>query len=98
MDRLLRATLTVYALATFAHHAHNAHFLDQYPGMPAWLSPAGVGGSIVLRTGHYLVAPVSAQSAGMNATIRMEVAAGSLLLIILAWTAFSSRSARPSRS
>ena len=24
------------------HHVHNAEFLDEYPNMPAWLTPAGV--------------------------------------------------------
>ena len=127
MDRLLRAALTLCVAAMLAHHAHNAHFLGQYPGMPAWLSPAGVylawllattaglAGYFLLRAGHraigfgalfayavygldalvhYLVAPVSAHSTGMNVTIWMEAAAASLLLITLAWTAFSSHSAR----
>src|SRR5262245_49966981 len=40
-DLLLPCVLGL-AAATLVHHAHNAEFLDQYPNMPAWLSPAGV--------------------------------------------------------
>lgn len=38
----LPAFLLIYAAASFLHHAHNAEFLHEYPGLPAWLSPAGV--------------------------------------------------------
>jgi hypothetical protein len=38
----LSIALIVAAAASLLHHAHNAEFLDQYPNMPAWLSPAGV--------------------------------------------------------
>lgn len=38
----LSIALIVAAAASFLHHAHNAEFLDQYPNMPAWLSPGGV--------------------------------------------------------
>jgi hypothetical protein len=31
-----------YAAASLLHHVHNAAFLGDYPGMPAWLTPAGV--------------------------------------------------------
>ena len=41
MDARLLALLACVA-ATLLHHVHNAEFLDQYPGMPAWLSPMGV--------------------------------------------------------
>jgi len=34
--------LLVYAAASLLHHAHNAAFLNDYPNMPAWLTPAGV--------------------------------------------------------
>ena len=34
----LPALVLAYAAASFAHHAHNAAFLDEYPNMPAWLS------------------------------------------------------------
>ncbi|HEV3009911.1 MAG TPA: hypothetical protein VGX52_12825 [Burkholderiales bacterium] len=40
-DALLLALLACVA-ATLLHHVHNAEFLDQYPNMPAWLSPMGV--------------------------------------------------------
>jgi hypothetical protein len=40
-DRLLMFLLA-YAGASLSHHVHNAEFLDQYPNMPAWLSPMGV--------------------------------------------------------
>jgi hypothetical protein len=38
---LLLALLACVA-ATLLHHVHNAEFLDQYPNMPAGLSPTGV--------------------------------------------------------
>jgi hypothetical protein len=38
----LPVALTAYAVAGLVHHAHNAEFLADYPGMPAWLSHAGV--------------------------------------------------------
>ena len=38
----LLALLLAYGAASLFHHVHNAKFLDQYPNMPAWLSPAGV--------------------------------------------------------
>ena len=112
-----------YALACLVHHAHNAHFLDTYPNMPAWLTPAGVylawllatlvgaAGYVLVRSGyralgmtalvaygvygidalvHYLVAPLSAHSVAMNATIWLEAG----MALVLLWTAFSSRSAR----
>jgi hypothetical protein len=41
MDGLLLALLA-YAAASLFHHVHNAEFLDQYPNMPAWLSPVQV--------------------------------------------------------
>jgi hypothetical protein len=34
--------LVAYCAASFLHFSHNASFLDSYPNMPAWLSPAGV--------------------------------------------------------
>ena len=39
---MLLASLVAYAAASLLHHAHNAEFLADYPGMPAWLSRAGV--------------------------------------------------------
>ena len=38
----LLAALLAYAAASLAHHVHNAEFLADYPGMPAWLSRTGV--------------------------------------------------------
>lgn len=34
--------LLAYGIASLLHHVHNATFLDEYPNMPAWLTPAGV--------------------------------------------------------
>jgi hypothetical protein len=48
-DGLLIALLAS-ALANLLHHAHNAEFLDQYPNMPAWLSPMGVYAAWALAT------------------------------------------------
>ena len=123
----LALAVVACAAATLIHHAHNAHFLGDYPNLPAWLSPAwvylawllatglGITGYLLLRrryraTGfaalflyglygldglvHYLFAPPSAHTFAMNATIWAEAATASLLLGMLAWTAFSSRSAR----
>jgi hypothetical protein len=42
MSRALPVALIAYAAASLLHHAHNAEYLAGYPGMPAWLSPAGV--------------------------------------------------------
>ena len=62
----LPALLLAYAAASLFHHVHNAEYLDAYPGMPGWLSPArvyaawlgvtalGVSGYFVLRAGHAL--------------------------------------------
>jgi hypothetical protein len=41
VDALLAFLLT-YGMASLLHHVHNATFLDEYPNMPAWLTPAGV--------------------------------------------------------
>jgi len=58
------ALLVACAVATLLHHAHNAEFLDQYPNLPAWLSPMrvyaawlaatviGFGGYLLLRRGY----------------------------------------------
>jgi hypothetical protein len=35
---LLVAVLS-YAAASLLHHVHNAAFLDEYPHMPAWITP-----------------------------------------------------------
>jgi hypothetical protein len=119
--------LVACAAVTLVHHAHNAHFLGEYPNLPAGLSPAriylawllatalGVAGYALLRARyrmagfaallmyamygldglvHYFFAPPSAHTFAMNATIWAEAAAATLLVGMLAWTAFSSRSAR----
>lgn len=66
MPRVLLACLLACAAASLFHHVHNAAFLDQYPNMPAWLSPmwvyvAWVGttaigflGYVLLRRGYRL--------------------------------------------
>ena len=41
-SNVLLISLLAYAAASFFHHVHNAEFLDEYPNMPAWLTPAGV--------------------------------------------------------
>lgn len=40
--RPLLVLVLAYAAASLFHHAHNAAFLNDYPNMPAWLTPAGV--------------------------------------------------------
>ena len=42
--------LLIYATASLFHHAHNAAFLDQYPNMPAWLSPGAVHAAWLVST------------------------------------------------
>jgi len=42
--------LTLFAVASLLHHVHNAEFLDHYPNMPAWLSPAMVYGAWLSAT------------------------------------------------
>jgi hypothetical protein len=62
----LSICLLAYAAASLFHHVHNAAFLDEYPSMPAWLSPPavyaawlvataiGLAGYILLRHGYRL--------------------------------------------
>jgi hypothetical protein len=62
----LEVSFVLCVLASLVHHVHNAEFLDAYPNLPAWLSPAivyaawlgetavGVAGYIVLRRGWRL--------------------------------------------
>ena len=40
--RSLLILLLACAAASLFHYVHNAQFLDAYPRMPAWLTPAGV--------------------------------------------------------
>ena len=37
--------LVLYCAASFAHFAHNAEFLGNYPNLPTWISRAGVYGA-----------------------------------------------------
>jgi len=58
--RALLVALLACAAATFLHHAHNAQFLDEYPNMPAWLSPlrvyaAWLGASVIGFAGYALL-------------------------------------------
>lgn len=47
--------LLTYTAASLFHYTHNAVFLDQYPNMPAWLSPAQVYAAWLAVTGTGLV-------------------------------------------
>ena len=63
----LSIALIAAAAASLFHHVHNAEFLDEYPNMPAWLSPMGVyaawsaataigvAGYALLRSGYRIV-------------------------------------------
>jgi hypothetical protein len=63
LPKHLVALLALYCATSLAHFVHNAHFLADYPNMPAWLSPlqvmgawlavtaVGVLGWVVTRTG-----------------------------------------------
>ena len=56
--------LLAFCAATLFHHVHNAQFIDQYPHLPGWLSPAwiyltwlgatavGIAGYALLRHGR----------------------------------------------
>lgn len=48
IPRAVVVTLIIYAMATTAHFVHNAVFLDDYPNLPAWFTPAGVIGVLLL--------------------------------------------------
>ena len=62
--KALGVLLLAYAAASLAHHVHNAEFLHDYPGMPAWITrPAvyaawlgetmlGIAGYLLLRRGY----------------------------------------------
>jgi uncharacterized membrane protein len=43
---------------------------------------------------HYAIAPISAHSLMMNATIAAEVIAAAALLVVIAWTAFRENPTR----
>lgn len=51
-------------------------------GLIALYAALGFGG-----LDHYVIAPVSAHSVAMNATIAIEVITASMLLVVIAWTA-----------
>jgi hypothetical protein len=123
-DRALLTFMIVYGAASLAHFVHNAVYVDAYPNLPAWITPAvvfvswlviagsGALGYCLYRRGlraaglmviglyallgfggldHYAVAPVSAHSLAMNATILGEVIAASVLLVVIVRTAGGSR-------
>ena len=62
----LTILLLAYAAVSLIHHVHNAEFLNEYPNMPASLSPArvyaawfattavGLIGYLLVRRGHQL--------------------------------------------
>ena len=62
----LSILLLGYCAASLLHYVHNAVFLDEYPNLPAWLSPAricaawlgvtaiGVAGYFLVRRGNRL--------------------------------------------
>jgi hypothetical protein len=112
--------MIVYGVASLVHFVHNAAYLEFYPNMPTWLTPAGVLSSwlVIAGTGavgywlyrrvsttaglavigvyaalgfggldHYAIAPFSAHSLAMSATILSEVAAASVLLVSILWIA-----------
>jgi hypothetical protein len=111
-----------YAAASLFHYAHNATFLADYPGLPAWLSGLqiygawlavmilGLIGLTLVRRGsriagpavlavygligldglaHYAVAPPSAHTLMMNASIVGEAATAIALLAAIAWSVVS---------
>ncbi|HKU13868.1 MAG TPA: hypothetical protein VJQ52_05705 [Steroidobacteraceae bacterium] len=125
-NRWLVAFLVLHAAASLLHFVHNAAFLDAYPNMPAWISPAGIYavwlaeaavgalGAILLLRGrragllliaiyavlgfggldHYTLAPVSAHTLAMNATIWLETATAVVLLVCAVRVSFGRASTR----
>jgi hypothetical protein len=125
-NRWLVMILVLHAAASLLHFVHNAAFLDEYPNMPAWISPAGIyavwfaeaavgalGAMLLLRgrrvgllliaiyavlgfggLDHYTLAPVSAHTLAMNATIWLETATAVLLLVCAVRVSFGRASAR----
>jgi hypothetical protein len=66
-NRWLPALLLGCAAASLFHYVHNAEFLDAYPRMPAWLTPAGVygawlGGTAVGVCGYFMLRAGHARS------------------------------------
>jgi len=56
----LPAALAAVAAATLVHHVHNAEYLDAYPNMPPWISPALVyvawlGAAAIGLLGYWLL-------------------------------------------
>ncbi len=126
-NRSLIALVLVHAATSLLHFVHNAVFLDDYPNLPAWISPAGVyavwlaeaaigaAGTLLWLRGrvaglaliavyavlglggldHYTLAPMSAHTIAMNATIWLETATGIALLVSVGW--MFKRTAEPSR-
>ena len=121
-DRLLLTLIIIYGVASLLHFVHNAVYIDAYPNLPAWITPAvvyvswlviaatGAVGYWLYRRGsrafglmvigvyalfgfggldHYTLAPASAHSMAMNATILGEVIVASALLIVIALRAAS---------
>jgi hypothetical protein len=118
--RTLLVLMLLHGGASLLHFVHNAVYLDEYPNMPAWLTPLGVMAAWLVAAApgvlgwwlytrglrvlglafvalfaalgyagldHYVVAPFSAHSAGMTATILAEVTTATLLLAFLVWRA-----------
>ena len=57
---LLLILVLLYGAASLFHYSHNAEYLDEYPNMPAWLSPALVyaawlGVTAVGLIGYFLI-------------------------------------------
>ena len=62
----LLVAMLAYCAASLLHYTHNAAFLDEYPNMPAWVSPfavyaawlavtaIGVAGYLLIRGGRWL--------------------------------------------
>ena len=114
-NRWLLVLVLLHAAASLLHFVHNAAFLDDYPNMPDWVSPAGIytvwfaeasigalGVMLLLRgrkaglvltaiyavlglggLDHYTLAPVSAHTVAMNATIWLETATAVALLLFV---------------
>ena len=100
--RTLLMLMLVYGAASLLHFVHNAVYIQSYPNLPQWITPLGVyaswcGIALLGALGYWLYRRVSQPAAmgehsiAMNATILVEVATASVLLIFVALAGLSVR-------
>jgi len=90
---ILTVLLALYAAASLFHHVHNAAYLDQYPNMPAWLSPDAVYAAWLASTAIGLVGYWLMRRGYRFAGLSLLVAYGCYGLDVLAHYALAPLSA-----